>query len=618
MQCDSFLFLLRRKTFKVPLIFKHLTDISENISKILITSQNHQYEIQSNVSDDVFQSFIEYLVYSKHPDIQIDNIHEYIELSTEFNILQDIIENKKKEFGEYLINLNAFFITNNQNLPYYEEQIAIKLDEYLAKYGNELMKIKINSLYNIFNHKQRKLLDHNLAYDVICQYFNKTKNYDIFILLDSLDGTKLTKNNVEESLSLCKERLNHMPNIDFSYISNAFEKQMKLEKQISDLLIEFNQYKAQNEIEKKKMHDEMKKYKKMQKKNEEEIENLNKKIESFISSYEENKNEQKLKKEAIENVVDSKLINYVSTGLSLESKGIIYQLKMQEKTPFDRLFVVSQSSRDIYNLIDPNTTDDFRTSKKSFSTINFELKEEISINGVVCFSSSEYFPKSFDISIDDQTVKSIESADQLNGENKKMTIKFNPIRGKKISFIQKSTSWDEDNTCLKLKRIEVLSDESKYSDGVFSTLIKSSPNNDPHKCPVYISANCFDFNQFMNIDSKSNICTYNIENSWFQIEFLYGKVVLNGFRINRNSKEKLKKYKIICTDDVNKEEELWTTLIEIDEKSQKDHKILDVYVFECQSPPVNFVRLVKTGPNWIIDDGYLLFYHLDLLGKYIC
>ena len=78
----------------------------------------------------------------------------------------------------------------------------------------------------------------------------------------------------------------------------------------------------------------------------------------------------------------------------------------------------------------------------------------------------------------------------------------------------------------------------------------------------------------------------------------------------------MRNYRIICTDDVNKAEDEWTTLIEVEENGKDEHKILDIYEFSKQSPPCKYIRLLQTGPNW--DDALnLVFIHFDLFGKYL-
>ena len=167
-----------------------------------------------------------------------------------------------------------------------------------------------------------------------------------------------------------------------------------------------------------------------------------------------------------------------------------------------------------------------------------------------------------------------------------------------------------------IKRIEILSSETKYSHGVFSALLYQTEDHDPHKCPVFLSASNFDLNTFTLINPPGNICTYNEENSWFQIEFTQGMAVLHGLRLKRCSQSKMRNYKIICTGDANKPEEKWTTLIEINEKRNDEHELLDVYQFHKPSPPAKYVRMIQTGPN-LDNEFYLKFIHFDLFGDYL-
>lgn len=240
-----------------------------------------------------------------------------------------------------------------------------------------------------------------------------------------------------------------------------------------------------------------------------------------------------------------------------------------------------------------------------------------------CFSSSnsikkpsfKYFPKSFDISVEGKVVKSVKEATDLNGENKSMIINFSPILARKVRFTQTGKNWDQNDNFLFIKGIEILSSESKYSKGVFAKLVNECENRDPHTCPVIISSTNFDFNSFYLIDQTDNICTYAREKSWFQVELTRGTAILNGFRLKRSNPFKMRNYKIICTDDLNKPESDWKTLIEINEKTENEHKVLDIYEFAHPSPPVRFIKLIATGPDWD-NDLRLRFYHFDLFGTY--
>ena len=620
MQNETFQFTLRSKTYNAPLIYSRLADISPNISKSLIFGLNHQYHIESDVSDEVFQSFIQYLISDEIPDIQINNINEFSELSKEFHLLEEVIQNKKEEFGEYLVNLNCLY---SKNSLFYEEQIASNLDEYLEKYGQELMKKPVQSLFNVFNHEKRRLTKHDLAYELIKQHHESTNDFDIFILLDKLDGSKLSRSNFLESLSLREERLNHMPIIDFSYLSNMFDKQTKLEEKVAELDSEIKNIQQEHEKEMKNMNDthsneigEMKEMIESLTNRIKAIENKNQKLPN--SQKNQSNNHDELKRIVNNHLHEIENIQPISDQIftdqpNLETPGIIRRLERKQKTPFDRLFVASQSSNDIYNLIDPNTNDDFITSdiKKKFF-ITFELKEPVMINGMKIWSSNYGYPKSFDISVDGQIVKSIKEAVELNGKNKEMTIQFDAIQGTKIQFIQTGQSWDRKSHKINIKRIEILSSEDKFSKGVFTTLIESSENHDPHKCPVIVSATSHDNNSFYLSDTNKNVYMTNI-NQWFQIEFICGQVILCGFRLKKGKITKIKNFKIICTNDVNKPEENWETLFEINEQEQNDFA---TYEFNQPSHPIKFVRLMQIGTSWNNQKAFS-FKHLDFFGAYV-
>ena len=197
-----------------------------------------------------------------------------------------------------------------------------------------------------------------------------------------------------------------------------------------------------------------------------------------------------------------------------------------------------------------------------------------------------------------------------------MPVLVNSVKCMKVRFINRGTNWDFGSNCVNIKRIELLSNDPRYEGGVLSTLVSKSEKNDPHKCPVILSASYYDFNTFHTINTSSNTCTFSIENSWFQIELVQGSAILDGFRLRKCDFGQMRNFKIICTDDVNKEEKEWTTLIEIREQNKDEHKMADIYKFEQQSPPSKYIRLIETGQNW---DGnwFLEFYHFDLFGKYL-
>lgn len=230
------------------------------------------------------------------------------------------------------------------------------------------------------------------------------------------------------------------------------------------------------------------------------------------------------------------------------------------------------------------------------------------------YNSDCYFLKSFDVIIDGKTVKSVKEANELNGSYKQMTINFSETKTNKIRLSLTGPRWnsDDDDYGVWIRRIELLSTDEKYSEGVFATFLRESENGDPHKCPVII--NCFfDLNELHKLSASHNICTFYYDNSWLQIELTKGFAIINSFRLEKDPK--MKSYKLICTDDPNKPESSWTTLIEINESREGEHPRNDIYELPHPSPPTRFIRLVQTGPTW---DGYnfLKLYRIEIFGFY--
>ena len=665
----SFKLILRSKEFQIPSNVKYLRKIPDDIRNSLFFNPNNQYYVQSNVSEEVFQSFVDYWINNTLPDIRKDNISEYLQISQEFNLLKELIDSKMELWGEYLIHLNGLNERNNKELSLHEEQITKNLDYYLENYGEQVMNKPIQSLFNIFNHKQRNLTKFNIAYELIKIQSRKSNNSEVFILLPSLDGTKLNEKYLKESISLVQERQGFMPMIESSFVTDAIKKQENHEERIKELETKIQDYedkfekeidritkildkhgddistndeKKSNEIAKLNeiIENQLKEIETMKDEYKNEVSSLKEIIENqnneiltlkevhnneIVSLNESIKNHQNkitsiIKSILSENQENSNQLNFdnvdhfLLSNLSYKDPGILQQLKNEEKSWRDPLFITSQSSGDVYHLIDPDTNDICSLNSKDFF-IEFEIPESITIIGFKVFSSSSYYPKSFDIEIEGKIVKSIKEAKELNGKHREMNIDIEPMKGRIIRIINKGKNWDKDKYSMNLQRIEILSSEAKYSKGVFATLIESNSKRDPHKCGVHITSTNFGFNSFHMIDAAANISTDNQENSWFQVELTKGTAIISGFRLKKGNSCKLKNFKIVGTDDINKPIDRWSTLIEINEKTENDHKQLDIYNLPKPSPPIKFIRLIQTGKGWN-NDEFLIFYHLDFFGYY--
>lgn len=441
----------------------------------------------------------------------------------------------------------------------------------------------------------------------LLDYVDKIKNDPIGIKEENLKEEEINQKN--EEIKELRELINKMA----SEISVLRDKVEKFADKDPNKIVESISVTSQLESLDKKISDQEAEIALLERKIIDINNEKNEEIDSLRAEIEEMKNETSKQPLPVQRLFET----FLSVEPNLETSGILCELNNRKKNPFDKPFVASQSSNDICNILLPDSKDYFSTSKYGNFNIEFDLESEIMINGFQIFSAHKYFPKSFDVIIEGNTVLSVKEANDLNGNGQSM--KFDimpPVLGRKVRFIQTGPNWDKGDEYLFIKRIELFSTDTRYKNGVFATLISENISQDPHKCPVIISASCFDFNHFYSLDSEYNIWTHNQENQWFQVEFTQGAAILKGFRLRRTNPSKLRSYKIICTDDSSNPENLWTKLFEINEQAENEHKNLEIYKFNIQSPPIKYVRLVSTGPNWA-NCLNLKLWHFDLFGTYI-
>lgn len=184
----AYSFFLNEKIIQIPRIYELFSQISSTIAKQLFYQD--KYYVHSKVKEETFQSFINFLLKGEHPTYHADNILEYVDLFQEFEIKQNLLQTED-EINLYKKTIIQDLISSNQNTERKstsEKYIAEHLDEFIEKYPNEMKRIDINSLHNIFFHKNRKLTNHDLAYRFITE--NNDNNESIFILLGSIDGRK--------------------------------------------------------------------------------------------------------------------------------------------------------------------------------------------------------------------------------------------------------------------------------------------------------------------------------------------------------------------------------------------------------------------------------------------
>lgn len=230
------------KKYEIPIIFKGLFDVEKNISLQLLYNPNHEYKVISNVSEEVFLTFISYWIDGNEPIITFENYFEYLQLNQEFGIMNDILDQARKNFNEYEQNLYILKNSKCQDVSSIEKEVSAHLDEYITKHGKELMSLEIQKLFNIFSSDNLNLTKQDEAYQLIKNHYVNHKNDEIFILLCTLEGKKLNESNFRESILEAKERCGFQPTIELSFfdmINNSInqikEENLKQANQINKL-----------------------------------------------------------------------------------------------------------------------------------------------------------------------------------------------------------------------------------------------------------------------------------------------------------------------------------------------------------------------------------------------
>ncbi|KAK8870824.1 hypothetical protein M9Y10_008722 [Tritrichomonas musculus] len=590
--------ILNSKVFKIPNQFHGIADITKDIYSSLMFGTN-QYMVYSKVSEEVFQSFLNYWIKKEEPEITIDNIKEYDMLSREFGIMKKILIDKRKILGEYYIDINDLADPKIKDKSHAEEMIAIRLDDFLLKSGKSLISQPIRSLYNIFNHQKRNLTNHNLAYELIIDRYEelkaqKNKNYgDILILLNLLDGTKLNSKNFKDSIQNCERRFGMIPTIDFKFICDIKEeihifkkKRKSLEQSIEQNFENFKREqnnkmeRMQNEINQKlssiehNLDEKLKKFDQEQnKKNDiiiniinniiadkekqeklindlsQKIDNLNKKYSELetsikINNEKQNKNNQ---------LLDSKIEN-------LKKDQIKYT---QIKTAIDELrSKLNQNQNDL---------------KNNETIINSIQKKGLNLTNTINHINKTY----------------IEIANKISKYSNNQEIMFslmgNYIYGQSIYFIPDNIAYFHESI-------------SKERDGILSTLKKH--RKDPFERHFIVSLSHRDPYNLLNYNSDDIYCSTYAGDLCLEFTFK-DPINLTEFQITGSNGYYPRSYDII----INNSNSPFHVIDDTQMRDEPHISRQKLNVKNCKS-----FKFVQKGPNWdskIFEANFLEFKQIE-------
>ena len=297
--------------------------------------------------------------------------------------------------------------------------------------------------------------------------------------------------------------------------------------------------------------------------------------------------------------------------------GVIDLLK-NSKSSFDKVVIASQSSGDIYQIINPSSPDRYTSSSDGNSWIQFYFPEPLKLQGIVLTSSRNHFIKSWRfVCIDEYGVKKTiyenDNESKLNESHGELTVTFPAVTSSIFRIEQAGPAWDGENA-ISLKNVEFKAKGNQYQNGVFASMLEEC-GGIPHRTKVLISSNDFDFETFHIISTENCIQTYSKPSpSWFQVEFTQGSLRTFGYRIKRNQQMLLRGWSLRATNDPTQPLNKWDVIHNVTELIEGELKTIST--FKCKSKRFyKYFRIVQEKECW---DGSnaLEFCHFDLFGHY--
>ncbi|OHT13643.1 hypothetical protein TRFO_16205 [Tritrichomonas foetus] len=316
--------------------------------------------------------------------------------------------------------------------------------------------------------------------------------------------------------------------------------------------------------------------------------------------------------------ITSKNAKNVILPPSVSGGGICQYLIGSQTTKFDHLVIPSQSSGDVYCIIDENDGGNYSSGAGDYEWIQFEFQEEIEVTSFKIQSAHRAFLKTWGIVAYNEDGKEItlyetKNDNSLKGKNAEFsTAVLEKVKTNKIRLEKFGVNWSDTNF-MRVKNIEFYTDDPKYQNGVFKQLLQEADDHDPHKAAVYLTASNFDFRYFHQINPKRSLCTlYDEKLPYFQIEFPKGKVKISGYRIQQLIKYPVLSWSLTGSND----KKHWKTLHNGETKVEEISQVMIYGVDNENGETFRFFRISNTMPNE--DDNLKLrIRHFDVFGEYI-
>ncbi|KAK8875598.1 hypothetical protein M9Y10_005767 [Tritrichomonas musculus] len=566
----------KSKYYEIPCQFKNLPNVNKEIYSKLLFTPSHTYIVKSNVDDSIFQSFINYWVDEKEPKIQLENYYQYYLLSQEFNLMENLLELSKENWNTYEQNLYILSIPSKIDKSQIEQIVSEDLDEYLEKYGKELMNLSIQTLINIFNNEQRKLTKHNLAYELIVKYYEETKKDNIFVLLGTLNGHELNEFNFLESIMKKDERYEYIPQIKLSYFHDFSLKISNLEKVINNFYQVYEEQSQTIEELKNTIKQNQDTFSK-------ELSKMNSLIQQLNDKYQNLSNEmkQKASSDSVNQQQQSKKYQYLENEVKQKISSNNANQEQQNK---ELKSLISQQSK---------TIEELQKKIEKYEEESKALKQELDAKTA---KQSGDIDQIFSQMKDMKTKQENESRNLQSFIDQRIKVKAE--KNVKIPFL-KNNEFNGIINFLKQHSLDIFSEITVASSSLYQGDEKYSPRN----------AICYQ-------DTDVEFCTIDEANSWICFDFKNLQVALADYTIRSYNVGPNNPHPKSWVIEGSNDNDKWATLDEQKGCSFLNGKNL-VYTFNLKSATsqsYRFIRMRQTDKNWY-NSQHLIFNCIEFYGQ---
>ena len=299
-------------------------------------------------------------------------------------------------------------------------------------------------------------------------------------------------------------------------------------------------------------------------------------------------------------------------------KACIFSWMREKEAKLGRkMVVVTQSSRDIYRWLDPESGDSYASVNKQGAWIEIEFKAPVRVNGLRVTSSKFLSnPRTFDVTFSDgpgsEAKHKVSFVDEEGLKGDKLSVDRNfdaVVTAKCVRIESRGPNWNGTDV-LNLGGFELFSPDEAYAAGVFRSIF--ARDRDHVWDSFDVRARSFDWSELHIPKNNTRVCTFAGKHEWVEVGFLHGRVVLSAYKIQKHE-NCLRGWSLRASNDRNVPLEEWPVL----HRHREAKKTLAVLTFECAcSTPFRFFRIVQEEKQWNSRLS-LSFKYFDIDGTFI-